>query len=186
MMEKTLHIRLLAMDVDGVLTRGDVVYSNSGDEHKVFNIQDGCGIAVARHAGLMTAFITGRESPAVERRARELCVDYPITGCRDKGAAIRDLLLRAGLRIEEVAFVGDDINDILAFRECGWKVAVNNACEDLKAQADHITEHRGGNGAVREVIEMILKAQGKWAAAVDAYLKALEEADAGPDYPAHQ
>jgi 3-deoxy-D-manno-octulosonate 8-phosphate phosphatase (KDO 8-P phosphatase) len=185
-MEKALPIRLLAMDVDGVLTGGEVMYSNSGEELKVFNILDGCGIVVARHAGLMTAIITGRESSAVERRAFELRIDYPITGCRDKGAAIRDLFLRAGVHAEEVAFVGDDLNDILAFQECGWKVAVSDACDDLKAQADYITKRRGGDGAVREIIELILKAQGKWADAVDAYLNALKEADAGPHHPAHQ
>ncbi len=185
-MDKALPIRLLAMDVDGVLTRGEVIYSDLGDELKVFNILDGCGIAVSRHAGLKTALITGRKSEAVARRAKELRIDHLITGCRDKGAALQDLMRREGLRAEEVAFVGDDINDILAFRECGWKVAVNNACDDLKARADYITSRTGGDGAIREVIELILKAQGRWAAAVDSYLKALEGADAGPDHPAHQ
>lgn len=185
-MEKAKSIRLLAMDVDGVLTGGEIVYGNSGEELKVFNILDGLGLAVARHAGLMTALITGRKSAAVERRATELGITHLITGCRDKGAAIRNLLSETGVRADETAFVGDDINDILAFRACGWKIAVNNACEDIKAQADHITDRRGGQGAIREVIELILKSQGKWASTVEAYLKALEQSDAGPHNPSHQ
>lgn len=186
MMEKTLPIRLLAMDVDGVLTGGEVIYGASGEELKVFNILDGCGIAVSRYAGLVTALITGRRSQAVERRASELGVTYLVTGCRDKSAALRDLQAEAGISREQIAFIGDDINDIPAFRECGWKVAVPNACDDLKAQADYITTARGGQGAVREVIELILRSQDKWASAVEAYLKTLEQTDAGPDNPPHQ
>jgi len=175
MVEVARSIRLLAMDVDGVLTSGDIVYSDAGAEIKVFNIQDGLGISAARYAGLMTAIITGRMSPAVERRAGELGVTYVRQGCRDKGAVLRQLLAETGLRREEVAFIGDDINDILAFRECGWRVAVSNASRDLKALADHITERRGGHGAVREVIELILESQGKWTPAVDDFLRDLEQ-----------
>ena len=175
MTEAMRSIRLLAMDVDGVLTKGDIIYSDAGAEIKVFNIQDGLGISAAHHAGLMTAVITGRMSPAVQRRASELGVTHVRQGCRDKGAAIRQLLAETGLRREEAAFIGDDINDIPAFRECGWKVAVSNASRDLKALADYVTERQGGDGAVREVIELILESQGKWTPAVDEFLRDLEQ-----------
>jgi len=175
MMDEARSIRLLAMDADGVLTNGEIIYSDAGEEMKVFSILDGLGIAVARHAGLTTAILTGRTSPAVERRARELGVTYVRQGCSDKGAALRELLAEVDLRRDEAAFIGDDINDLLAFRECGWRIAVSNASEDLKAEADYLTKQRGGQGAVREVIELILESQGKWASAVEEYLRYLEQ-----------
>jgi 3-deoxy-D-manno-octulosonate 8-phosphate phosphatase (KDO 8-P phosphatase) len=163
------------MDVDGTLTRGDITYSELGDEIKTFNILDGFGIAVCRHAGLTTAIVTGRTSQAVERRSRELRVNVVCQKCRDKGAALRRLREEQGLEREEIAFVGDDINDILAFRESGFRFAVRNACVDLASQADYITERSGGDGAVREVIELILRSQGKWDAAVESFLRSLEQ-----------
>lgn len=175
MIEKARSIRLLAMDVDGVLTSGEVIYSDAGEETKVFVISDGLGISVAHHAGLMTALVTGRVSPVIERRASELGITHVCQGCRDKGDAMRRLMSELRLRPDEVAFIGDDINDIPAFKEAGWKIAVSNASKDLKAQADHVTERPGGHGAVREVIELILESQGKWAAAVAAYLRYLEQ-----------
>lgn len=175
MMER---VALLAMDVDGVLTNGEIIYGEQPTaELKAFNILDGLGITVARHAGLMTAVITGRKSAAVQRRAEELGITYVIQGCRDKGAALRHLLARLGLQREKAAFIGDDINDILAFRECGWKVAVANASKDLKEKADYITQAPGGQGAVREIIEMILRSQGKWDAAVEEFLRQLEQSE---------
>lgn len=176
-MEEARSIRLLAMDVDGVLTNGDIIYSNTGEELKVFNVLDGLGIAVARHAGLMTAMVSGRTSPAVERRAEELGITHVYLGCPDKGAAMRELLAKTGLRRDEIAFVGDDVNDIPAFRECGWKIAVSSASRDVKAHADYITQQPGGGGAVREVIELILESQGKWTAAVEEYLRHLEQTE---------
>ncbi|MCL6519319.1 MAG: HAD hydrolase family protein [Armatimonadetes bacterium] len=174
--ERLLRIKLLAMDVDGVLTKGDVIYEDDGAEYKVFNIMDGLGITVAGHAGLLTAFVTGRKSGAVARRAKELKVTALCDGCQDKGTAIRNLRSKFNLSADEIAFVGDDINDIPAFRESGLRIAVSNASDDLKAHADIITNCSGGNGAIREVIEMILKAQGKWSSAVECYLRELESA----------
>ncbi len=185
-MEELQSVRMIAMDVDGVLTNGEIVYGAEGDELKAFNILDGCGIAVAREAGLMTAFVTGRASVAVARRAKELGVTSLVAGCRDKGAAILDLATKHGVGPNEIAFIGDDLNDLLAFRQCGCRIAVSNACEDLKAEADHVTAYSGGSGAVREAIEWILKAQGKWADAVADYLRSLEQTDAGSDHPSHQ
>ena len=175
--ERARSVRVLAMDVDGVLTRGDVVYSDAGTETKVFNIRDGLGISLAHNGGLVTAIVSGRTSAAVEKRARELGVGYLYQGCRDKAAGMRQLCAESGVCREETAFIGDDLNDIPAFAECGWKIAVSSASEDLKARADHVTELPGGHGAVREVIELILKAQGKWTSAVEQYLRRLEQSE---------
>lgn len=170
-------IRLLAMDVDGVLTNGSIIYTDSGEEIKAFNILDGLGIAVAGRAGLQTAIITGRSSAAIERRAGELGITHLIQGCRNKGAAMRGLLSETGLTLEEAAFIGDDINDIPAFRECGLRICVKNASDDLRALANFTTRKRGGQGAVREAIEMILKSQGKWDEAVERFLQDLEQSE---------
>lgn len=189
MNDKLQHVRLIAIDVDGVLTRGEIIYSSSGEEIKAFNIKDGVAIRGAQHAGLHVAVITGRKSAALQRRVAELQVAEVNMACRDKGVAIRELLSRLGLRREEAAFIGDDLIDIPAFRECGLRIAVADACEDLKAQADFVTKAPGGCGAVREAVEMILRAQGRWASTVDALLNRYQqpvEANAESDNPAHQ
>lgn len=177
--EQARGIRLLAMDVDGVLTNGDITYTDTGIEIKAFNILDGLGIAVAGKAGLITAIVTGRTCAAIERRALELGVTHLRQGVRDKGAALRELLRDTGLTAANAAFVGDDINDIPAFREVGWKVAVRNASRDIRDMADYVTEREGGRGAAREVVEMILGAQGKWDDAVREFLNALEQSECG-------
>ncbi len=121
--------------------------------------------------------ISGRTSSAVQRRAEELGFTHAYLGCPDKGAAMRELLAKTGLRREETAFVGDDVNDVPAFRECGWKIAVSTASEHLKARADYVTQRPGGGGAVREVVELILESQGKWTDAVEEYLRHLEQTE---------
>ncbi len=175
MREQIQPIKLVAMDVDGVLTHGDVNYTDARGEIKTFNIKDGLGIAVASHANLQVAIISGRESAALEQRVAELKIAHLSTGCRDKGGALRRLIGELGLSRDQVAFIGDDINDIPAFRESGFRVAVQDASEDLKAQADYVTQRPGGSGAVREVIEMILKVQGKWADGVESFLQHLQQ-----------
>ena len=171
MNDRLQRIKLIAMDVDGVLTKGEIMYTSSGDEVKTFNIKDGVALNAARRVGLHIAVITGRTSPALERRVNELKIAEVDMACDDKGAAIRDLLRRLELNPEEAAFIGDDLIDIPAFRECGFRIAVGDACEDLKAEADLVTQAAGGCGAVREAVETILKAQGKWEAAVESTLQ---------------
>ena len=175
--DKLLNIRLLAMDVDGVLTRGDIIYSDNGEELKMFNIQDGLGLALSKHAGLITAIVTGRISSAIKRRAEELNIDELCQKVKYKSTAIKSLMEKYNLEKEQIAFIGDDINDIPAFRECGFKIAVNNASTDLKQLADHITSNHGGEGAIREAIELILRTQGKWDYAVEAFLNNLETSE---------
>ena len=137
---------------------------------KAFHVQDGMGIALALCAGVEVAFITGRTSDLVRRRARELGVAHVQEGIRDKGAALRELAGRLGLKPEEVAFIGDDLNDLPALAWCGLPVAVAGAPRQVRAAAAWVTEAPGGRGAVRETAERILAAQGKLEDAIASYL----------------
>lgn len=169
-------IRLLAFDVDGVLTDGRLVLSSAGEESKAFNVRDGLGIVLAQRVGLKIAFISGRQSPAVDRRAAELGLpdDLNLHSVRDKSRALVGLRERRSLDKEQVAFAGDDLNDLLAFQEAGFAAAVADASAEMKAQAHYVARLPGGGGAAREIIELILKAQGKWEEGVQAYLDYLK------------
>ena len=169
------RIRLLALDVDGVLTDGGVYYDSNGVESKRFQIHDGLGIVVARLAGLRIAWITGRTSPIVERRAAELGVDSLLQGVRDKAIAIDDLADAANLTLDEVAYIGDDLNDLTALRLAGVAIAPANAASpEVRDAVDWITPRGGGEGAARDAIEAILRARGEWVGAVESYLNSLE------------
>lgn len=168
---KIADIRLLAMDVDGVLTSGDIIYADNAIEVKVFNIHDGLALALSKNAGLLTAIITGRSSSAIERRAAELKIDDVIQDVKLKSLAVKSLCAKYSLDKKNIAFVGDDINDIPAFSEAGFRIAVANASDDLKLKADYVTSKHGGKGAIREVIELILRTQGKWDTAMNAFLQ---------------
>ena len=163
-------IKLLVMDVDGVLTDGTVVIGPEGDETKFFNVKDGTGIKYLQRTGIRAAFLSGRSCPAVEHRARELNVTEVHLGARDKLPVLHELMKRLGLKPEEVAFVGDDLVDIPVAREVGFSAAVADAHEELKSRCDYVTSVPGGRGAVREVAEVILKAQDKWSAIMERYL----------------
>lgn len=154
------HIKLIAMDVDGVLTDGRIHLSAQGDEMKSFHVTDGLGINLARKAGIAVAFITGRSSPAVTKRARELSVDEVHQDVTDKARTLGELMRRLGLEKRECAYIGDDVNDLPAFAVAGLKIAVANAHPYVRKAADFVTETTGGNGAVREVIDHILRKKG--------------------------
>jgi len=162
MKSKLLNIKLLLMDVDGVLTSGDIIYSSSGEELKKFNIQDGMGITLARMAGLKTGIITGRVSDMVKRRAEELKIDIISQGNFNKLKPYEDIRDREKLKDEEIAYIGDDLMDLCILNRVGFSVAVANARDEVKAVCDYVTIADGGNGAVREVIEKILKRQEKF------------------------
>lgn len=164
-------IKLLVLDVDGVLTNGQLVIGPEGEAHKCFHAHDGMGISLARKAGIRTAIITGRSSRIVAQRAAELKITDIYQGTDDKGAALRDIMSRAQLRPEQVAYVGDDINDLPALLQAGLACAVANAVPEVQQRAHYISTKTGGCGAVREIIELILKAQGKWEALIDSYLQ---------------
>ena len=161
------------MDVDGVLTDGGVIYHSDGSESKRFNIADGLGIQLLIHAGIRVAWICGRESLAVRKRAEELRVTDLFESTGNKSAALAQLMANLGLTQANIGYIGDDLNDLPAFSLAGVKFAPANAVAELKGLADFVMERSGGHGAVREVCDVILKAQGKWNDAVTAYLAGL-------------
>jgi len=159
-------IRVLLMDVDGVMTDGRVWLLSRRDgtasEIKGFSAYDGAGLKVARAAGLRTGLITGRESSAVTQRARECEIEFVYQGQASKTAAYEEILRATGASDGEVAYVGDDLPDLPILQRVGLAVAVANAAPEVKRAAHYVTARSGGEGAVREVIELIVKAQGKW------------------------
>ncbi len=165
------RIKLLLMDCDGVLTDGRLWLTADGDEQKAFNTKDGLGLSLLHRAGLKSGIITGRSSEAVSRRAGELGVEFVRQGDPEKIEAFEEVLRLAGLKEDDVAFVGDDLTDIPIMRRVEFAVAVADAVEETRAVAHYVTRAKGGRGAVREVIEMILRSQGRWNGLVDTYLK---------------
>jgi len=165
------HIKLLLMDCDGVLTDGRLWLLENGDEHKSFNTHDGLGLSLLHRAGLRSGIITGRTSTAVTRRAGELGIEFVRQGDPEKIAAFEQVLQQAGVDENEIAFVGDDLTDIPIMQRAELAVAVADAVAETRSVAHYITRARGGRGAVREVIELILKSQGRWAEVTEGYLK---------------
>ena len=171
LLDRARKIRLFLMDIDGTLTDGGVCLislPNGGGvgEMKVFSSLDGLGLKLAHIMGIKTGFITGRKSPAVQQRAEELSVDYVYLGQAKKMAAYEECLQKAGVSAEETAYLGDDLPDMPVAQRSGLAVAVANAAPELKAISHYVTDARGGEGAAREVVELILKAQGRWEEAI--------------------
>lgn len=166
------NIKLLILDVDGVLTDGSIILDNEGNEFKVFHVRDGHGIKMLVKAGVLVALITGRQSKVVARRARELGITEVYQRCHIKTVAFDHLLEKYGLNANEVAYIGDDIVDIPIFKRVGLSVAVNDAMEETKALAMLVTKNRGGRGAVREVSDFLLKAKGLWESMTVEYYEA--------------
>lgn len=160
--ERATSIRLLCLDVDGVLTDGRITLDADGREVKTFNVHDGMGIRLWQEAGHDVAIITSRSSKAVASRAAELGIEHVHQGCRDKSDALQAILEATGCTLDEVAAVGDDLPDLPMLGAVALPVAVRNAVDELKAIATHTTERAGGQGAVRELIEDLLRAQGRW------------------------
>ena len=165
-------IKLLALDVDGVLTDGSIYISPAGEVFKGFNAKDGMGISCALRSGLQIAVITGRQSPIVERRCEELGITLLQQGVKDKRLALQQMAQELGLVREEIAYMGDDLNDIPAFKASGLNFVPADASMEVLAVADIITKASGGRGAVREAITMILAAQDNWNVIVNSYLNA--------------
>lgn len=155
-------IRLVIMDVDGVLTSGEIFVDAEGRESKVFHVHDGSGITYLHRHGIRTALISGRKSPVVERRAKELGIEDVHQGVREKIRSYEEIRARTGLADEEICYVGDDLLDLPCLGKAGLPVATANATPEVKAAARYVTRRPGGRGAIREVAELILKAQGKW------------------------
>lgn len=150
-------IKLIILDVDGVLTDGRIIYDSQGNEYKIFDVQDGYGIELLRKKGIKVAIVSGRSSSIVEKRAHDLGIEDVYQGVNDKTTVLRELLIKYKFNPKDVCAVGDDILDIGLMKRVGLPVAVDNARPEVKKIAKYITDARGGEGAVREVAEMILK-----------------------------
>ena len=164
------NIKLLVLDVDGVLTDGTVAINADGSDSKFFNSLDGHGIRMWQRAGLKVAFLSGRVSEATTCRAEELGVDYVFLDCHNKLAVVEKLIEQLGLSADQLACVGDDLPDLPIMRYAGFGAAVANAVDEVKQYADYVTTRQGGSGAVREVVEYILKNTGKWQQLMKRYL----------------
>jgi len=162
-------LEMLVLDVDGVLTDGRIVTHHDGTESKCFHVLDGHGIRLWQRAGLQVAWLSGRHSLATIRRAEELQVPYVLQDCHVKLPVLTKLLEEIGVPAGRVAYVGDDLMDLPVMRYVGFGVAVVNAVDEVKAQADYVTVRAGGAGAVREVIEYILKGSGRWQSLMERY-----------------
>lgn len=164
--EKAKKIKLLLLDVDGVMTDGRIIYDNFGDEFKVFDVQDGYGLVLWHRAGLKSAIVTAKKTKIVARRAKECRVTKVFQNARDKGVAYEKILKTFKVADNEVCFMGDDLVDIPIMKRAGLAVAVPYSREEVKSLAHYITKSQNGRGAVREVIELILKSQDKFPALV--------------------
>jgi len=159
-LERARRIRLLVLDVDGVLTDGRLFISASGEEFKVFHVRDGAGLVAVQRAGVTVAIISGRDSPAVRRRAEELGIRHVFQGVDDKGAQLDRLAAELGIAADETACVGDDTPDAPMLSRAGLSVAVADAHPALRASAHWVTQSEGGRGAVREICDLLLSARG--------------------------
>jgi 3-deoxy-D-manno-octulosonate 8-phosphate phosphatase (KDO 8-P phosphatase) len=170
--ERARRTRMLMMDVDSVLTDGRIIQDSHGHELKVFDVKDGHGIIMAHRGKLRTALISGRESETITRRALELGIELVFQKIWNKLEVYEKILADTKLTHDEVAYIGDDVVDIPLLRRVGLAVAVADAVDEVKAAAHLITQRPGGQGAVREVIELILRAQGHWDTLLERYTKA--------------
>lgn len=166
---KLRKIRLVATDVDGVLTDGLVWYSSIGEEIKSFHIQDGLGIKLLQSCGIQVAIITGRSSAMVERRAKELGITHLVQGREDKLEALTGLCSQLDIPLEACAYVGDDLPDLRAIIACGFGIAVANAHYAVSKSADYLCQRRGGDAALREVCDLILEARGELTDILSSY-----------------
>lgn len=168
-MSDPARIRLLCLDVDGVLTDGGILIDDSGHETKRFHVHDGAGLRLWRALGLEVAVITGRRGMALRHRLEELGIRIVVAGAGDKRVVFDRILADLGLDASQAAMVGDDLPDLPILRACGYPVAVPDAVAEVKAVARHITARTGGNGAVRDAIEHLLQGMGRWPEAIGRF-----------------
>jgi 3-deoxy-D-manno-octulosonate 8-phosphate phosphatase (KDO 8-P phosphatase) len=161
-LSKLKRIKLLLLDVDGVLTDGGIIYNDNGSEIKVFNVKDGLGMRLLMEAGIHLGIVTGRRSNALYNRCKDLGINLIYDGVGNKIDVLDELLDQTGVSVEEVAFIGDDLPDLALMKIIGLSIAVSDAHKSILDHADMVTSAKGGQGAVREVCETILKAKGLW------------------------
>jgi 3-deoxy-D-manno-octulosonate 8-phosphate phosphatase (KDO 8-P phosphatase) len=167
--DRCRHIELLVIDVDGVLTDGGIAYDDRGAERKSFHVRDGAAVRIWQMVGKRSAVLSGRRSPVVERRAKEMGVDRVIQGASEKLPAFAELLAQERLAAVQACFIGDDLPDLPVLRNCGLAVAVPDACQEVRLAAHFVAQTPGGKGAVRETVELILRCQGLWQSLVEKF-----------------
>lgn len=171
LIDRLRRVRLLALDVDGVLTDGQLSFDSDGRETKSFSVLDGHGLKLVKRCGIEVALITGRSSPMVTRRAAALGIEHLFQGVENKLPVLRDLCRQLDIALDEVAYCGDDMPDLAAIHHSAVGISVPNAPDYIQRRADWVTERRGGQGAVREICDTLLRAQGHWQALLDGYLQ---------------
>jgi 3-deoxy-D-manno-octulosonate 8-phosphate phosphatase (KDO 8-P phosphatase) len=164
-------IKLLILDVDGVLTDGKVIYTDSGEEIKSFDARDGHGLKLLMRSGIEVILLTGRESKAVLHRARDLGIEHVYQKVLNKIEVYETILTKRNFEDQDVGFVGDDLVDMPVLRKVGFSAAVPDAVPEVKEMVDYVTIKKGGEGAVREICELLLKAQNKWEKVTEKYYK---------------
>jgi len=164
--ERARRVALLVLDVDGVLTDGSLYYGPDGEVMKRFDVKDGHGLVILRHLGIPSAILTARSSKIVETRMRELGVPHIVQGAKDKEAGLERILAAARVTEEQVAYIGDDVNDLPVLTKVGFSACPADARPEVLAAVDYVCKAPGGHGAVRELVELILHAQGRWAEAL--------------------
>lgn len=167
--KKAQKIKLLLLDVDGVLTDGGIVVDNRGEEIKRFDARDGHGIRLLMRAGIQVGLITGRSSKVVSHRAKDLGIRMVYQKVYNKVERYQKIKKKTGLKDQEIAYVGDDITDLPILRKVGLAVTVKDCWSELKRAVDYVTAGGGGRGAVREIVELLLRAQGKWGEVTQGY-----------------
>ncbi|MFA6141813.1 MAG: HAD-IIIA family hydrolase [Candidatus Omnitrophota bacterium] len=169
-LDRAKRVKILILDIDGVMTDGRIIYSVYGDELKFFDVQDGFGISLLNKAGIKSVIITAKKSRIVKLRARDMRVARAYQGFVDKTIPFNDVVRRFKVKPEEICFMGDDLIDIPVLRRVGFAVAVPNAVDEVKRSVHHITSKMGGRGAVREICDLILKSQDKWDLAAKKFI----------------
>lgn len=168
---KLAKIKLLLLDVDGIMTDGRIIYDDQGRELKAFDVKDGHGLKMLQRAGIKIGIITGRQSEVVVKRAAELGIAILYQKALSKLEPYREILATEGLTDEQVAYMGDDVVDLPILRRVGFSATVADAVQDVKPLVDYVTARSGGRGAVREVCDLLLKASGQWEHLTERYFK---------------
>jgi 3-deoxy-D-manno-octulosonate 8-phosphate phosphatase (KDO 8-P phosphatase) len=168
--EKLSKLKMLVLDLDGVFTDGTIIINSDGTESKRYSVVDGHGIKLWHRVGFKSAIISGRAAKATSIRAEQLGIEYVFQGCKQKLPVYEKLLEDAMISCEQTIYIGDEVIDIPIVRRAGLGVAVANAVQELKDCADYVTKTPGGSGAIREVIELVLKNTGKWDSLMERYL----------------
>lgn len=166
---RAAKVKLLILDVDGVLTDGRIIMDHKGREIKAFNVRDGHGLRLLREAEIEVAILTGRSSPVVQKRADDLGILWVRQGVHDKVGAYREIAREVGITDDEACFIGDDVVDIPLLKRVGIPIVVGDGAPEAKRCARYVTQSSGGKGAVREVCDLLLQAQGKWEAVLRRY-----------------